>query len=172
MLGLTQYYPLFFTATNLQWEHLLRMDKYKDIITGSLSFLVKEKRASVYSFVIMSNHLHLIWHIAEGHTRDEVQKDFLKYTSQKIKADLKKYHPLVLEKFKVNAKDREYQIWERNPLSVEIFSEKVLIQKLNYIHQNPVRAKLCKEPLDYKYSSARFYEKGKDEWDFLAHYLG
>ena len=87
----------------------------------------------------------------------DVQRDFLKFTAQKIKADLVKNHPDVLERFKVKAKDRQYQFWERNPLTVEIWSEKVLMQKLKYIHENPVRAGLCSWATEYKYSSALLY---------------
>ena len=80
-----------------------------------------------------------------------------------------KDHPEELREFLVNAKDRKYQFWERNPLSIEIWSEKVLLEKLKYMHENPVRAELCKYADDYKYSSALFYKFGKDNWGFLTH---
>ena len=49
---------------------------------------------------------------------------------------------------------------------------RVFIQKLEYIHNNPIRAGLCKEAEDYKYSSARFYNRNEKDWDFLVHYNG
>jgi putative transposase len=49
---------------------------------------------------------------------------------------------------------------------------KVFIQKLNYIHQNPVRAGLCSHAEEYKYSSAKFYETGIDNGGFLTHFTG
>jgi len=73
------YHAQFFTATILEWKHLLKEDKYKDIIIESLRFLVKEKRATVYAFVIMSNHIHLVWQVQAGHKKENVQRDFLKY---------------------------------------------------------------------------------------------
>jgi hypothetical protein len=78
-------------------------------------------------------------------------------------------YPTELSVYLVNTKDRKYQFWERNALSVEIWSEKVFFQKLRYMHENPFRAGLCKHPLDYKYSSALFYYTGKDTWGFLTH---
>ncbi|MFT3903298.1 MAG: hypothetical protein QM727_08990 [Niabella sp.] len=99
-----------------------------------------------------------------------VQRDFLKYTAQQIKFDLQQHHPVVLEQFRVNASDRVYQLWERRPLSVELRTEKVFLQKLEYIHWNPVKADLCTLPEAYKYSSAMFYHTGVDNWGFLAHY--
>jgi putative transposase len=71
----------------------------------------------------------------------------------------------------VGAKDREYQFWERNPKSIEVYTPEVIYQKLDYIHANPLQAKwnLCKEPKDYFYSSAEFYETGIDRFGFLTH---
>src|SRR5205823_10486750 len=123
-----------------------------------------------YGFVIMINHLHIIWQMLAGIGRSSLQRDFLKFTAQMMQRDLRKNHPRVLSHFLVNAKDREYQFWERNPLSVEIWSEKVLKQKLKYLHENPVRAGLCQFPEQYKYSSALFYKTGIDNWGFLTHY--
>jgi REP element-mobilizing transposase RayT len=163
-------YPQFFTATNLEWKKLLQPDKYKDIVIQSMRFLVKKKRVVIYGFVIMSNHLHIIWQMQAGMKRSNVQRDFLKYTAQRIKADLKWSHPHLLSQFLVNARDREYQFWERNPLSVDIWSERVLSQKLRYLHENPVRAGLCNFPEEYKYSSALLYKTGIDNWGFLSHY--
>ncbi|MFT3948089.1 MAG: transposase [Agriterribacter sp.] len=163
-------YPNFFTAMNLEWKKLLAPDKYKDIIVNSLRFLVQENRIILNAFVIMPNHLHFIWQMKAGQKADAVQRDFLKFTAQRIKADLLKNHPQVLAHFKVNAKDRQYQFWERNPLSIELRTNTVYEQKLDYIHWNPVKAGLCKIPEDYKYSSAKFYETGIDEFGFITHY--
>ena len=80
-------YPHFFTATNLEWKKLLKPDKYKDIIIGSMKFIVQDKRVKIFSFVIMENHLHLIWQMMPGNNLEAVQRDFLKYTAQRIKKD-------------------------------------------------------------------------------------
>ena len=163
-------YSQFFTATNLEWKRLLAPDKYKKVIISSMGFLVEKKRVIIYGFVIMPNHLHIIWQMQAGIKRMNVQRDFLKYTAQRIKADLKCNHPDILSQFLVNAKDREYQFWERNPLSVDLWSEKVLRQKLRYLHENPVRAGLSSFPEEYKYSSALLYKTGFGNWGFLTHY--
>jgi REP element-mobilizing transposase RayT len=169
-MELTQYHTQFFTATILEWQRLLKPAKYKDIIVDSLRFLVKEKRVEINAFVIMENYLHLIWQILAGHKREDVQRDFLKFTAQHIKSDLMQNHPLVLPYFEVNAKDRKYQFWERNPLSIDLYSQRVFMQKLDYLHWNPVRAGVCKLPEEYWYSSARFYELGQDDFGFITHF--
>ena len=166
-------YLQFFTATILEWKHLLKQDKYKGIILESLTFLVREKRVKLFGFVIMPNHIHLIWFILPPHKQEEVQRDFLKYTGQQIKFDLKANHPQVLEKFYVGLKDRSYQFWERNALSVDLYSRQVIEQKLEYIHLNPLGARwdLVTKPEYYKWSSANYYEAGKDELGILTHYM-
>ncbi|MCX6209916.1 MAG: transposase [Bacteroidetes bacterium] len=162
------YYPSFFTATILEWKHLLKPNKFKDIVTSSLEFLVKEKRVEVFGFVIMSNHLHIIWRVMNEYKLAEVQQSFMKYTAQMMIKELRNNHLKVLEHFFVGAKDRKYQIWERNPLSIELHSNDVLFQKLHYIHANPVKAGLIALAEDYHYSSASLYIKQTTIWNFLT----
>jgi len=150
----------------------LATDKYKNIITDSLRFLVENKRIELNAFVIMNNHIHLVWQPLTGHTLTSIQLSFMKFTAQNIKFALAIDNPALLEKCKVNKTDREYQIWKRKPLSIELSSEKVFLQKLEYIHNNPVKAGICLYPEDYHFSSALFYEKGIDHFKMLTHYMG
>ncbi len=163
-----EYWPQFFTATILEWKPLLQNNSYKDEIIKSLHFLAKQKRIKVYAFVIMNNHMHLIWQPLPGQTLQTIQHSLLKYTAQEFKIDLQKNNPALLEQFKVAAKDRKYQFWERNSLSIELRSSKVFNQKLEYIHYNPVKAGLCTLPEDYYYSSAKFYTTGIDDFGMLT----
>ncbi len=91
-----------------------------------------------------------------------VQRDFLKYTAQKIKFDLQKNNPELFEEFRSDANDSTFQFWKRRALSIELRTDNVYQQKLEYIHWNPVKAALCKLPEEYKYSSAQFYHTGID----------
>ena len=74
--------------------------------------------------------------------------------------------------YEVNAANKKHELWQRDSLSVEIYSKAVAVQKLNYIHFNPVSGKwkLSKDDQDYRYSSARFYETGLDEFGFLNNF--
>ena len=159
----------FFTATILEWKPLLRFDIYKDIIISSLKYLSDKERIKVFAYVIMPNHIHLVWQIVPDNNYSDIRRDFLKFTSQAIKRDLNKNHPELLKEFYTGAKDRVYQLWERNPLSIELVSQSVLEQKINYIHRNPIVPKwgLATELTDYRYSSARFYYEGKDEFGLV-----
>ncbi|MEJ7831115.1 MAG: transposase, partial [Segetibacter sp.] len=73
-----------------------------------------------------------------------------------------------------DAADRSFQVWERNSLSIDLYNEAILVQKLNYLHNNPLQPhwNLAASAWEYKYSSAKFYETGIDEFDFLQHYKG
>ena len=105
----------------------------------------------------MSNNIHLIWQIQQGHLTKDVQQSFMKYTVQMIIKDLRNNHPKVLEKFLVKASDRKYQVWKRNPLRVALWSQKVFKQKLDYVHNNSVAAGVYDFAEYYCYSSALFY---------------
>lgn len=130
--------------------------QYKDIIVNSLRFLVEDKRIKLYAFVIMSDHIHLIWQMQPLIHPQHVQRDFLKYTAQRFKHDLYKYHPEFLSHFISDENDRRHQFWKRRALNIELRTDKVYRQKLDYIHSNPVKAGFCKLPEEYKYSSAFF----------------
>ncbi len=169
-----KYHAQFFTATILEWKKLLVNDECKEIIMNSLKFLHQEKSIIVYSFVIMPNHLHIIWQIQDEFEKEKIQMRFLKYTAQQIKFYLSDNKQEILNDFLVNARDRKYQFWERNSLSIDLWNEKIFIQKLNYIHKNPCKQpwNLSKFPEDYKYSSARSYETEIDDFGFLEHVRG
>ena len=105
----------FFTATIHEWQHLLADNNHKDIIIDSLKFLVTDKRIELNAFVIMSNHIHLIWQPLFGHSPSSIQASFMKYTAQQLKRSLIKNNKNALADFKVNKYDREYQLWKREP---------------------------------------------------------
>jgi len=167
-----EYWPLFYTATIQNWKHLLEDDKHKEIIIDSLRFLVNEKRIELNAFVIMSNHIHLIWQPLFGFTPSDIQSAFMKYTAHKFKHSLSKSDATYLNEFKVNKYDRKYQFWKREALSIELISPAVSDQKLEYIHNNPVIAGLCNFPEEYLYSSAEFYHSGTDRFGIITHYIG
>jgi putative transposase len=170
--AIPKQYAEFLTVTCLEWKPLLAFDKFKDIIIDSLTYLTSVKRINVYAFVIMSNHFHLIWQMVGSHKRDDVQRDFLKFTGQQILKILRNEKSAMLDEIIVDAKDRKHQVWERNSLGIPLWTEGVFNEKLRYIHYNPVKAGLCQYPEDYKYSSARYYELNEKDWLFLRHYKG
>jgi REP element-mobilizing transposase RayT len=159
----------FFTATCLNWTKVLEPDDFKKIITDSLQFQVEDKRILVYGFVIMPNHIHLLWAKQHQWLNKDVTQMFLKFTAQKIKFQLLDTRSPMLDLFKSTQSDRAYHFWERRPYVATMNNREVLLQKLDYIHNNPVKAGLCSSPEDYRFSSARYY-LGEAEWTFLTHF--
>lgn len=161
----------FFTATILNWKNLLSPDNYKDILIGSLKHLVERKKLEIYGFVIMPNHIHIIWKILETNGKEMPHASFFKFVSHEIQKDLKTNHPTILELFRVDTETRTYQFWQRDALPIELYTPEVIYQKLDYIHNNPFKGKwgLAQSPELYHYSSFRFYETAFDDFGFLTH---
>jgi putative transposase len=166
-----RHHSEFIIVTCLNWYCILKDDRIKQIIINSLTYLTKCGRIRVYAFVIMDNHFHMVWQMLGTQERPNVQRDFLKYTAQRI-LKLMKSEGIPLDPLEVCAKDRRYQVWERNALNIPVWSAWVIWQKINYIHRNPVKAGLCERAEDYHFSSARFYQRGNKHWDFLTHVDG
>ena len=161
----------FFTATCLNWQPLIKPDVRKEIIMDSLKFLVEDKRIWLYGFVIMPNHLHLLWRKQDAWAEKSVEQMFLKYTAQQIKFQLVDKGQLEeLETYRSTQKDRAYHFWERRPFIATMYNRSVAKQKIDYMHYNPVKAGLCELPKHYQFSSARYYELNIDDWGFLTHY--
>ena len=104
-----QFQPIWFlTVTNNQWYKLLELDEYKLIIESSLNYLVLKKRCSIYGFVFMPNHIHLLLDIHE-HNKNIFQRDFLKYTAQKCILKMIDNKSVLLPLIKSTQSDRKFQ---------------------------------------------------------------
>lgn len=169
-----EHYAQFYTVTNLNWLPVLQNELHKEIIIEAFRHRVKLKQVTIYAFVIMPNHIHSIWQLHDGIDKVAFQRDLLKFTARSMLKNIRMKNDPLLYKLKVRSADREYQVWERKSLSIDLWNEKIFLQKLNYIHKNPIQAKwkLSPTPEDYAYSSAKFYETGKDEFGFLEHFRG
>ena len=164
----------FFTAVCYDWLKLLDDDEAKQIIVEALQHKTQKGQVKVCAFVIMPNHIHLIWRIQNGYQLEDVQRDFLKFTARELlKLIQRRKGKLGLEELFVGLKDRVFQVWKRNSMSIDLMHEWFFKQKLDYLHDNPCQShwQLADLPENYKYSSAKFYEDGVDEFGFLSHHL-
>lgn len=158
----------FFTASIHKWKNLLQDDSNKNLIIEYLKLLSHKKFIVVYGFVIMPTHIHIVWKQINKNGKETPKGSFLKFTAHEFLKKLKEAG--ISKEYEVVASNKKHQIWQNDPLSIEIYSLKVAKQKLDYIHFNPVRGKwkLSKDELDYYYSSAKFYESGIDQFGFLS----
>ena len=99
-------------------------------------------------------------------------ESFMKFTGHAFLHELRKTNDPLLDKFKVDRLSRKYQFWQRKGLPVVMFDRKILEQKLDYIHLNPLQAhwNLVAEPNDYYFSSCSFYERDDKRFSWLTHY--
>ncbi len=164
------FYPdLYFTTASIfRKQHLLKSKRAKKIIIEALEYLSEKKRVVIFGFVIMTNHIHLIWQMEEGETLQKVQHSLLSYSSKPLKELMLASDFLDPGNFLSSRNDRTYQIWKTRPLSIAVTHDKTIAQKLNYIHMNPVAAKIVVDPDYYEYSSSRSYAKGQTEFSFLS----
>ncbi len=167
---LTEVY--FWTSTIKDWKSLLKQDKYKILILNTLNDLVSKQLISVYGFVIMPNHFHVLWELLKMNGKEMPHASFNKAIAHEIVKDLKANHHAVLLHFKVEEKERKFRIWQRDPLAILMDNKSKFEQKLNHIHNNPLAEKwnLAQTPEDYYWSSAAFYESGIDNFGFMSHY--
>lgn len=166
----------FMTFTIMGWIDVFSRQRYRDIIIDSFQYCRTSKHLKIGAFVIMSNHLHIIW-TAEKSNLSDIVRDFKTFTSKaisrSIQDDPESRREWLLYMFAFYAKrtaaNDYYKIWTGDNHPEEVFSDTFLRAKLDYIHQNPVRAGLVAEPASYLYSSASNYESGKGimEIDFL-----
>ena len=170
-------YPYFVTCTVVDWAPIFQNNDYCQIILNSLNFIRKRKRTQVNAFVVMPSHLHAILWPTEGVSLSDVMRDFKRYTSRQISNLAKKGGEREYLEIFSAARERgrstevsTYQVWQEGFHPEAIYTEEFALQKMNYIHQNPVRAGLVNTDLEWPYSSAHAYyldEDGNSSVDIL-----
>ncbi|MCB0662726.1 MAG: transposase [Saprospiraceae bacterium] len=164
---LDQYGLNYLTMTTIGWIDIFTRPVYKEILINSLKYCQQEKGLIIYAYVIMSNHIYLIASVKNGNRQPlgEVIRDFKKFTAQTIWQAIqtgpesrKMWLEHVLKFYGQNfTAYQHYQIWIHGSHPTLLFTDKVIWQKINYIHENPVRQGIVEHPSDYLYSSARNY---------------
>lgn len=163
----------FYTVAIVDWVHLLKPDRFKQIVLDSLVWLVDKKKIKVYVFVIMPNHIHIIWENIAMNGKEMPYVSFMKFTGHQFLDELRKTDNPLLHKFEVDTNDRNFQFWQKDDMAKIMLSRQVLEQKLDYMHLNPLQAhwNLVTDPNDYYYSSCSFYEMDDNKFNWLTHYM-
>jgi putative transposase len=159
----------FVTFAVVEWVDVFTRKEYRDLLLDSIRHCQENRDLLVHAWCLMSNHLH--WLIsAKNHDPSEILRDFKKYTSKKIitaieNNQFESRRDWMLRIFKEhgekNSRNSNYQFWRQDNQPKECYSSAFILQKLNYIHNNPVVAGIVDRPEDYLYSSARDYHFGK-----------
>lgn len=157
--------PHFVTFTVVGWIDIFTREVYKIILLDSLKYCIINKGLYVHAWVIMSNHIHLI--ISSHSTPlEHLVRDIKKYTSSIIissiiqnQTESRKDWMLNIFQFagQNNNNNKYYQFWKQNYHPVELSNSYLLNQRLDYLHNNPVKSGIVFESWHYKYSSAIDY---------------
>ena len=164
----------FITFTVIDWGDVFTRKEYKIVITDSMNYCIHKKGLIVYSWVIMSNHIHVIWQAKEGFRLSDIVRDFKKFTAKRIlkmiENETESRKIWLLRKFEYAGtrlkRISRYKFWkdDNHAILLEPNNIKMIDQKLDYIHNNPVRAMIVEQPEDYIFSSAKDYS---DETGFV-----
>jgi REP element-mobilizing transposase RayT len=119
----------------------------------SLKYLQKNKHLKIHAYVFMLNHIHLI---IQSPDVSGAIRDFKSYTAKELLKNIKETEPSILELFRLQ--NGSYDFWQKTNMPELIETDYFLQQKLDYIHQNPVRKQYVSQPDHWIWSSAGYYE--------------
>lgn len=160
-----EYY--FSTNTIVEWYPIFTEKCIFDIVIRSLTYCINEKGLHVHAYVIMLNHLHLIISADLGTSVSDIMRDFKRFTSSKISSLFEeRNHQMALDIFRKAARvkglKQNYKVWQDGFHPIGIYSESFFLNKMDYIHFNPVKKGYVLKPQHWFYSSAGNYESNKD----------
>jgi REP element-mobilizing transposase RayT len=152
-------YPHFLTCSVVGWLPVFTRPAAVQIVLDSLTFLQQERRLTLFAYVIMENHLHLI---ASAEDLAVQVANFKSYTARQILDHLVACRDsLILKQLEFHKQkyktDREYQFWQEGSHPQQIDSDAIMLQKIEYIHCNPLKRGYIDDPVHWRYSSARNY---------------
>ncbi len=167
-----QFNCFMFTSRIFKQIHLLRFPLFKMVIVERINFYRKYYSIKVHGYVIMDNHFHII--ISNF---DQPSENLLKFNQNLLRTTSRQFVKILsehltsgisfaecdryLETFKIKTRNGNgFKVWEGKSRGVPIWNRKMFEEKLNYIHFNPVKAKMVKKPEDYLFSSARYWLDG------------
>jgi len=153
-----RFSPHFLTCTVVKWIPMFNDPNLIEILYASLRFLQTHNRLTIYAYVFMDTHLHLV---AAKNLSKEIA-NFKSFTARRIidtlqeKEDIKLLEQLAQAKAQ-HKKDRQFQVWQEGSHPQQIQDEAMMRQKIEYIHHNPVKRGLVDEAIQWEYSSASNY---------------
>jgi putative transposase len=156
--------PYFITATVVNWLPVFTNLACCDIIVRALTFCREHKGLRIYAWVILDNHFHAI---LAGPDLPGTIASVKKFTAREILAQLKTegrdWLLNQLEYFRAPHKaTSQHQVWQEGVHPQAVPSDEIMRQKLEYLHNNPVKRGLVASPEHWRYSSAHEWLKGAE----------
>lgn len=155
--SLTEERCFFITNTGFGRRHFLLDDTCFQAILDNFKFYNERYKARLMAYVLLVNHIHFVIYFEEENRLSDYMRDFKKFTSRTIRDHLLKNHTELATSIVHEQRHQFFKIWDDRFDDVFLLSRDVCETKINYIHENPVRAGLVQSPEEYRYSSATFY---------------
>jgi REP-associated tyrosine transposase len=149
---------LYITVVTKDRLPVFRTDEMKRVLCDALCEARDSARLLLFAYVIMIDHLHLL--TSRPSTTSEALRVLKGISARRLINYLKDNdHHSSLAKLQHQDRERNYRysLWQTEKNVLPIFSEGMFMEKVNYIHQNPVRSGLAPSVLDYRWSSARIW---------------
>ena len=156
----------FISFAVVGWLDVFIRNEYRDIFLESMHFCQKEKGLEVYAWCIMTSHVHLVFRSVKGQKPELIIGDLKRFTSKAIVKAIRENPRESRREFLLDFFSKEahkssnvshFQFWRHDNHPIELWSDKVIQQKIDYVHNNPVVAGFVYSPEDYVYSSAINY---------------
>jgi REP element-mobilizing transposase RayT len=147
--GISGVGMVFVTTTIAKREPRLRPATAAQVSTTLLNDTVSRFGGSLVGYVVMSNHVHFLAVLADLGLLSKLVQTYKSLTSRAI------------NRMSSPSQRNSPTLWMRRFDDLIVRSERQFNIKLNYIHQNPVRAQLVTCAFDWEYSSARQWETGE-----------
>ncbi|MEQ1604858.1 MAG: transposase [Pyrinomonadaceae bacterium] len=148
----------YFTSVAHHRLPIFKTDKVKEVLCDAFSEVRNRHGIFILAYVIMLDHVHLL--VYSEKEMSNALRLLNGVAARRIILYLKE-NGFARSLFKLRGETRErnhkHSVWQHHPDSLEIFGEDTFRQKVEYIHQNPVRAGLEVDPLEYRFSSARLW---------------
>ena len=161
------HYPYFITCTIVEWLPIFKEECYQKIVLDALAFIRERKHTQLNAFVLMPSHLHAVLWPEDNINLSDVLRDFKRFTSRSISSLAQtRGDQDYLGQFATARKSgrergtSDYQVWEDGSHPEAIYGDDFARQKIEYIHNNPVKAGLVSKAEDWLYSSAKAYLAG------------
>jgi len=149
---------LYITVVTKDRLPVFQTDRSKQVLSDAINEARISAHFLLFAYVIMIDHLHLL--TSRPSTTSEVLRVLKGISARRVIKYLKeKSHAKSLAKLQHQERERKYKysLWQTEKNVLPIFSEGMFMEKVNYIHQNPVRGGLAEGVLDYRWSSARIW---------------
>jgi len=153
-------YPYFLTCTILHWIPIFTRQQSVQIVLDCLKYLQEKDNLKLFAYVILENHLHMV---VQSDNLEKSMKSFKQFSAKELLKLLKKEGvATILEQLqfykKAHHKATDYQVWEEGYQPKLLQTDEMMISKIKYIHQNPIKRGYVEEASHWRYSSARDYE--------------